>query len=84
MRLDVRLPLGLMFLLIGAILALYGVWGGPPAMARTTPLNVNAWCGFALLLFGGSCLALAWRARRRAGSRPSTPAGGSAGGAGLP
>lgn len=65
MRLDIRLPLGLMFLCIGSILTLYGSFADAEAIARTAGVNANLWCGLALLVFAGACLTLALRARRK-------------------
>ncbi len=53
MHLDVRLPIGLMFTIIGAILVVYG-FIMDPAKIKALPLgvNVNLWSGFAMLAFG--------------------------------
>ena len=62
MRLDIRLPLGLLFTLIGALLVIYGITQG---FASTTGgLNLNADWGAVLILFGVGMLLLARRARR--------------------
>lgn len=65
MRLDVRLPLGLMFLCIGSILTVYGALADAATTARTAGVNANLWCGLALLVFAGICLALVVRVRRK-------------------
>lgn len=53
MHLDVRLPIGLMFTIIGAILLVYGQMMDP-AKIQALPLgvNVNFWSGLAMLVFG--------------------------------
>lgn len=53
MHLDVRLPIGLMFTIIGAILVIYG-FIMDPAKIKALPLgvNVNLWSGIAMLTFG--------------------------------
>jgi hypothetical protein len=61
MNLDIRIPLGLMFSVLGLILAVYGVFSNPAIYARSLGHNVNLiWGGF-LLLFGAAMLALARR-----------------------
>ena len=52
MGLDIRLPIGLLFTLLGAILACYGLASDPAVYDRSLGYNVNLWWGTALLLFG--------------------------------
>jgi hypothetical protein len=63
MGLDIRLPIGGMFAVVGLLLTVYGVsTGGDAAMyARATGVNVNLWWGLAMLAFGLVMLALALR-----------------------
>jgi hypothetical protein len=61
MNLDIRLPLGLMFGLMGLILAGYGLASGDRAMAGGAVINLNLWWGLVLLVFGGGMLFLARR-----------------------
>jgi hypothetical protein len=61
MNLDIRLPLGLMFGLMGLILAGYGLASGDRAMAGGEVINLNLWWGLVLLVFGGGMLFLARR-----------------------
>jgi hypothetical protein len=63
MRLDVRLPVGLMLATMGALLVGYGVFGDHGIYARSLGINVNAIWGSALLATGGILLALAARGR---------------------
>lgn len=65
MGLDIRWPMGLLFLLLGAILAGYGLVADPAIYARSLGLNVNLWWGVVLLTCGGAMVALARRARPR-------------------
>jgi hypothetical protein len=60
--LDIRTPIGLMFLVLGAILMAYGAVSDPSAWARTG-LNINLWWGLVLLIFGGT---MWWLGRKRA------------------
>ncbi len=71
MRLDLRLPIGLMFSLFGAILVVYGLVSNPAIYQRSLGINVNLWWGIVLVLFGLVMLGLAWRAG--ATSRPREP-----------
>ena len=68
MQLDVRLPMGLMFLIIGLILSVYGLitWFDAAMYQRSLGYNVNFWWGLFLAAFGAAMLFLA----RRAAARP--------------
>jgi hypothetical protein len=69
MRLDVRLPVGFLFSSIGLALVAYGLVSDPAIYAKSLGVNVNLWWGLALLVFGGTMLALT--ARTRTGSARS-------------
>ena len=63
--LDLRLPMGLMFSLVGAMLTLYGLctWGSQEYVKQSLGINVNLWWGMALLGFGLIMLGMArWAA----------------------
>ena len=59
--LDLRVPLGLLFSLLGVLLGGYGMVGDHAIYARSLGFNLNLWCGVAMLVFGGVMLALARR-----------------------
>jgi hypothetical protein len=61
MNLDIRFPLGLMFALMGVILAGTGLLSDARAHAGGETINVNLWWGLVLLAFGGAMLFLARR-----------------------
>jgi hypothetical protein len=64
MSLDIRIPTGLLFGIIGAILVVYGLVSGPKIYdERSLGINVNLWWGLVLLVFAGVML---WLARRAA------------------
>jgi hypothetical protein len=63
MRLDVRVPVGLMFAVMGMLLVGYGLAGDPAIYARSLGLNINAIWGGVMLATGAILLALA-RANR--------------------
>ena len=63
MNLDIRIPIGLLFGIIGLILVVFGATSDPAIYAKSLGLNVNLWWGGALVAFGLAMLGLAWRAR---------------------
>ena len=65
MKLDVRLPIGLMFTIIGVMIAGYGLITNAPTYDRSLGINVNLWWGLVLIVFGLVMLMLARRAQRR-------------------
>ena len=67
MGLDVRLPVGLMFVIMGALLAGYGWFGDHAIYARSLGINVNAIWGTVLFAAGAISLALMARPGRRRG-----------------
>ena len=68
MGLDIRLPIGLMFSVIGALLLVYGLYSDPAIYQRSLSINVNLVWGFVLLVFGSAFLFLG-----RRGSKPAEP-----------
>jgi hypothetical protein len=52
MKLDVRLPIGLMFAAFGLLLVVYGMVADRAIYARSLGVNVNLWWGLVLLVFG--------------------------------
>lgn len=52
MQLDIRLPIGLLFGVLGAILTVYGVVSDKAIYDRSLGLNVNLWWGLVTLAFG--------------------------------
>lgn len=65
MNLDVRLPMGLMFAILGVMLVAYGLVSDRAIYARSLGVNVNLWWGLVLLLFGLVMLGLSATSRRR-------------------
>jgi len=64
MRVDVRLPAGLMLTTIGALLAGYGTFGDRSIYARSLGINVNLGWGVVLIVVGVALLAVAARGTR--------------------
>ncbi len=65
MHLDVRIPIGAMFSLIGAMLTVYGVFSDKRMYAEhSLGININLIWGLVLLAFGVAMLLLARRGSR--------------------
>jgi len=63
MQLDIRLPMGLLFLILGAILVGYGLMSDPVIYStHSLGQNVNLRWGSIFALFG---VAMLWLARRK-------------------
>jgi hypothetical protein len=54
MNVDLRIPMGMMFTLMGAVLMAFGLStnNNPEIYARCLGINLNLWCGMAVLVFG--------------------------------
>ena len=63
MKLDLRLPIGLMFSIFGVLLLGFGVISDAAIYQRSLGINVNLWWGVVLLVFGLVMLGFALRAR---------------------
>ncbi len=61
---DLRLPIGLLFALLGLLIAGYGVFSDPAIYSASLGINVNLRWGIVMLAFGLSMLSLVWRGRR--------------------
>ena len=73
MGLDIRIPIGSLFVILGALLAGYGWLSNPAIYHRSLGVDINLWWGAVLLVFGVAMLALAWRAAARARARLEKP-----------
>ncbi len=57
MRLDIKIPIGLMFSLFGLILTLFGLFtNGDDMYNKSIGQNINLYSGLFMLLFGGFML----------------------------
>jgi multisubunit Na+/H+ antiporter MnhG subunit len=52
MNLDIRLPIGLMFGVMGALLAIFGLVAKNVDYTKSLGININVWWGILLFLFG--------------------------------
>ncbi len=66
MEVDIRLPIGLMFTLLGLLLLIFGITteADPELYKRSLEINVNFWSGLIMLVFGGLMLVFALRAKK--------------------
>ncbi|MCB8994812.1 MAG: hypothetical protein H6538_04310 [Bacteroidales bacterium] len=59
MGLDIKIPIGLMFIIFGAILGIYGlVTEGSEIYKISLNININLWSGIFMFVFGAIMLAL--------------------------
>jgi hypothetical protein len=78
MSLDIRLPTGILFGIIGLILVgfglgpVLGLWSSTAIYERSLGINVNLIWGLCLLVFAAVMLALAFRAKRLVGAPQAT------------
>jgi hypothetical protein len=69
MPFDIRMPIGLLFLAIGVLVAGYGLTGDPASLqAHSAGLNIDLVWGSVMAVFGAVMLGLVALARRK---RPS-------------
>ncbi|MBL7138154.1 MAG: hypothetical protein ISS17_05235 [Bacteroidales bacterium] len=66
MEIDIRLPIGFMFSLLGLLLLIFGLTteADPELYKRSLEINVNLWSGLLMLIFGGLMLFFGLRAKR--------------------
>ena len=70
MNFDLRLPLGLMFTLFGAMLSIYGLLADPATFKKSLGVNVDLGWGVFMLAFGIFMLTLALKARSANKTKP--------------
>ena len=79
--LDIRVPIGALFTLLGVMIGGYGLAtaGDAERYARSTSVNINLWWGVVMLVFGLALLVASRRTRHPAAARPAseTPEGRS-------
>lgn len=75
MNLDIRLPIGILFSLIGLLLAGYGLTSDEAMYQRSLGWNVNLGWGLVLLAFGALMLVLGRRGTSGVRPAESTPEG---------
>jgi hypothetical protein len=65
-RFDIRIPIGVLFLALGVILAIYGVAtrSDIALYGRSENIVINLWWGLVMIVFGASMLYFGTRAHR--------------------
>ncbi len=68
MKLDIKIPIGMLFTIFGLALSIYGLaTGGNTEMyAKSLGYNVNIWTGLVMLVFGAFMLFLARKDKKKA------------------
>ena len=61
MHIDIRLPVGLMFAIVGVLLVVTGLLSDSASFAPSLGINIDLWWGLAMGAFGGFML---WLAKR--------------------
>jgi uncharacterized membrane protein (UPF0136 family) len=72
MGIDIRLPLGILFLLLGSILVVYGAASDASLYGQSLGINVNFYWGVVLLAFGALMFGLSRRGARAVARTEST------------
>ena len=75
MSLDIRLPIGLFFIVVGALLAAEGALGDASMNVRSLGLNINLGWGAIMIVTGSVLLWLCRRSATRAGTPKPRAAG---------
>jgi hypothetical protein len=69
MGLDIRIPLGVMFAVLGLLLIGYGLFSDPAIYRRSLGIDINLDWGWVLLTLGAAMLWFAWRGRTAPNSK---------------
>jgi protein-S-isoprenylcysteine O-methyltransferase Ste14 len=66
-RFDIRIPIGALFLLLGAVLTVYGIAtkSDTQLYVRSENIAINLWWGLVMLVFGALMLFFGRRAKER-------------------
>jgi len=71
MSLDLRIPMGLMFTLVGVILSVFGLaTRGSEIYERSLGIDANLWWGVVLLVFGLTMFLMGRRSQARLAKLP--------------
>ena len=66
MQTDIRLPIGLLFTIIGVIISIFGfATNGADFYKHSLGININIWSGICLTVFGILMLVMALRAQAK-------------------
>lgn len=69
MGLDIKIPIGLMFAILGLLLTVYGfmTMNNTEMYVRSLGHNLNLWSGIGMVIFGGVMLLLARMTKKAKG-----------------
>ena len=58
MGIDIKIPIGLMFSILGILLTIYGfaTMGDHTLYVKSLGININLWSGVGMILFGSAML----------------------------
>lgn len=73
MNLDLRLPMGLMFLIVGAMMTIFGIYTRGSAMYDKSGMNINFIWGLVMFIFGTTMFLLGKRGQKLAKLAPPEP-----------
>lgn len=67
MGIDIKLPIGLMFSILGLLLLVYGLLtaSNQAMYEKSLHVNINLWIGLTMLVFGGIMLLLSYKGRKK-------------------
>lgn len=74
MKLDIRIPIGLLFLVFGGLLGVFGMASNPALYERSLGIDVNLWWGAVMMVFGLVMFLLGRRGQRRAANASTSSA----------
>ena len=88
MNLDLRIPMGLLFTIVGAIMTVFGLFTrGSVIYERSASININLVWGLVMLVFGLTMFLLGRASDKRASAQPiegtTRPLGGRGHGGGY-
>jgi hypothetical protein len=69
MGLDIRMPIGWLFVILGSLLAIFGLISDRSIYAQSIGININLVWGIVLLLFGILMLVLSMRSKSAMNSK---------------
>jgi hypothetical protein len=72
MGLDIRLPIGLLFTILGVLVTVYGLISDSAIYQRSLDININLWWGLVMLAFG-AIMTFAGRRKPGPGARDLAP-----------
>lgn len=64
MGMDIRMPIGIMFGILGVFLVCFGAFGDKAIYYKSLGVNINLSWGFVLIIFAAVMIGLAMRASR--------------------